>query len=344
MKLRTLALSALLLAPVALHAQAGQVVGPSCAYLIDPACRGSLPTQQYGQDLTSATPRDWWADIQGGYAQVTTNNPRTGFGGYGSGSLELQVQGASVTNGSNEWAFWYRFAGGASYEYSTAASYGQLSQLSSLSFDWFRTSDPTWNSSTPSADWPYKTPVMRLRLLETDVTGATFESELVWEGWYNQSLFPNGTPVDQWVTTSNMQNQKFWYMRPPGTASVGVDVGNCTFKDVSAWEGGVPGSTIQQLLGGTSPCIASNALVTGVAVGVGSRWPLPWHGYVDNIQMGFGTGSNQYQALNTNFDLVPTTVPEPSTWALMLTGLAAVGYAARRRRSTPRNDQRNDHE
>jgi hypothetical protein len=342
MKLAT-ALFSIAFAPVALWAQTGgpgQVVGPSCTYAGAPGCRGSINGAAYGQDVTSPSgqQRDWWADRQGAFAEVTRSNGRGGWGGYNEGSLELRVLGQNASPGSDEWAFWYRFAGGASYEYSKSASYGSLNQLSGLSFDWFRTANPHSMVASPSVDWPYKTPVLRLRLVENAGTTQEIESELVWEGYYNQcSLGPlsgncsgNTTPMNTWVEQTAMQSDRFWYARPPGA---GVDPvvssgGNCGLIPQVGWSGGISAFTIATFIGGASPCISGDAQVVGVAVGIGSRWPLPYTGFVDNVRMEF----NSTQVLNTNFDFVPgTTVPEPSTWALMGAGLLAIGAAARRR-------------
>lgn len=48
----------------------------------------------------------------------------------------------------------------------------------------------------------------------------------------------------------------------------------------------------------------------------------------------FGGGDKDYNDHNFSFTNVQAPIPEPSTYALMLAGLGAVGFLARRRKST----------
>ncbi|MBP6773196.1 MAG: PEP-CTERM sorting domain-containing protein [Gemmatimonadaceae bacterium] len=336
--IRRLAVLALL-SPLSLQAQAGQVVGP-------------------GGSSTVGNPTGWQPDAQfGATAEVTRTNPcgtaalgvwtnnacSGGYAGVGAGSLEMHLAGNNQAGGTPEWAFWYRWAGGPTAADRYNGSFGSLDQLSALSFDWFRQSDANSMNATLASDWQYKTPVMRLRLLESDGNGGSFESELVWEGFFNQASLGGTTPLDQWVRQGNMQADRFWYLRPPGSNSNGqttVDQGGCTLVNVNRWDANATGSTIDQLIGRNSPvnapgCVDPTAQILGIAVGIGNNWPHAYTGFADNVRMGFTDANGGYtQALDANFDFVgSSTVPEPSTYALMGTGLLALAWASRRRRN-----------
>jgi hypothetical protein len=332
---------ALLVLPASLAAQ-GQVVGP--------AGGGSVTTVTPNAISSDLTP--WHVTRQGaGTAEVTTTRPcgletagspcGGGFGGVGSGSLELAVTGNTVGGEYPDWAFWYLYAGGADNQ---QTNFGNLQQLSSLSFDWFRyeAENSGWDALPPvgetpinPVDWRWKTPVLRLQLLERHADGSTVRSELVWEGFYNQARIaahgaPNGyTPINRWVTQDGINNDAFWYVRIPGEGGVaGYSVNETCGLPMSFWAGGITSSSVGGLFGSGGCFEGASVDVLGIAIGVGSQWPLPYHGFVDNLRMGFD-GQEGY-AVNTNWDFV-STVPEPASAVLLLVGLGALAARSRRR-------------
>lgn len=227
---------------------------------------------------------------------ITTTNPRFGYNNVGEMSLELKT-----TGNMNDWAFFTRrpLAG---------ESWGMLTEVSNLSFDWFRVGDNYWSAqftkdSIPLYDWQYKSPVFRL-LLEND-------AEIVWESYFNWGPNPADLSyINNWQT-SNLLNGNFWYRQGN---EYSVVTGECAISEVPVWSGLHAPGTINSIV----DCFGDKR-VTGVSVGVGSQWPHEYHGFVDNVVVGF----NGNTVVNANFDRT-STVPEPSTYVMMVTGLAGL--------------------
>ncbi len=238
----------------------------------------------------------WGPEVQGGATVgITGTNPRAG-----NGSLELTASGNLA-----DWAFYRR----DSFD---VGGFGLLSMIDCLSFDWFRES-----LNTPTdIPWAAQTPVLRLYINDNGV-----EDQLIWEGYYNNGGAP--TVNDVWHT-ANLLSQSLWRWRPnTGTGS------GCNFQPPL---NGNPLTTFSVAGWASSGCFSGNAFVSAISVGVGSYWPYQYHGFVDNVQLGFA-GQNQY-AVNDTFELGTTTTPEPATVVLLATGLiATLGASWLRRRN-----------
>jgi hypothetical protein len=139
---------------------------------------------------------------------------------------------------------------------------------------------------------PDYTPALRLHIWDA---GAGVRREIIWEGAYNNVYGPQ-TSADQWYSTS--ATDRFY-----------VGAGNEN-----------SGVTIAQW----ASSFAAGSFVTAISVGSGGG-AGDYHAFADNVTLATGTGSTTY-----NFEVA--AVPEPASWALMLTGFGLVGATMRRRR------------
>lgn len=247
----------------------------------------------------------WYTLVQGnGNATVTGTKPRYGFGDVGDASLQLHTTGKM-----EDWVFAYRYA---------ETNWGMLSEISSLSFDWYRSSNPNWDADITKDgiqlyDWQYKSPAFRLFLND--------DTEIVWENYFNRPIDNDLSYVDSWQT-SEMINGNFWYRDGSGYS---LNTTPCTTNEMPVWGGNVQTLNINQIV----ECYGDRQVI-GVGVGLGSQWPYQYKGFVDNVIV----ESNGQQVLNTNFDRMSTAtvVPEPATYMMMLIGLVGIGFMSRRKK------------
>jgi hypothetical protein len=259
--------------------------------------------------LTPVYPGDpnWLpVNLVGATAAITGTAPRSG-----NGSLELHLAG-----GLQDWAY-YRTAGDP-----FATTLGRLTDVNQFSFDWFRTSLGVAGGDAP---WLAQTPVVRL-LVREDVGSAPRFSELVWERYYTDG---SPAPLNSWQQES-LFGQNLWRVTLDGANNRSYTRVGCSGGPIDPL---FPLLTLP-VLGwtGAGGCYdPSNAVVWGLAVGVGSNWPRPYAGFADNLVLGFGDPSST--DVSANFELRPTAVPEPGTVGLTALGLMGIGgLAARRRR------------
>ena len=172
-----------------------------------------------------------------------------------------------------------------------------LSSLSSVSFDFYR-------SSASTSD-PNLAPVLRFDMLKN----GAFAGSLVFENVYQTQ---QASPVDSWTTlTANLNSGIFWATN----AALGP-----TFASANGGQ-----KTLAQWIADNAD---ANLTVYGLEIGIGSGWSGSFYGAVDNVQANFAS-----RTVSSNFEVTPAAaaVPEPASWAMMIAGFGLAGMAMRRR-------------
>ena len=149
------------------------------------------------------------------------------------------------------------------------------------------------NSTNPYN--PGYTPALRLHIFDA---GAGARKELVWEGAYNNTY--GATARDTWYTSSVLDK---FYMSGKSENE---------------------GMTIAQW----ASSLNSGSFVAGISVGSGGDAGLGYHAFADNVNFLTTSGNTTF---NFETSKIAAAVPEPSTWAFMIFGFAAVGFAMRKR-------------
>lgn len=261
----------------------------------------------------------WIPDVSNNAgAEISPENPRNG-----NASLKLTTSGDL-----EDWAFYTRYSdevpgslswrdmadpetsSWADMDNPIASSWGSLSEITALSFDWYRETgiDPLIDDFGLVHWDPFfvQTPVLRLLVGESNGDSINY-SELVWELWYNDQTTME---IGKWIE-EDLLSQNFWrhnfdddtYSYLNDDDSIGYRPYDAIpdAKDISYWVGNY------------------DLYVYGLSVGVGSYWPAEFLGYADNVYLAFG----DIVILNDNFEL-PVPVPEPSTLLLLFSGLTAL--------------------
>lgn len=204
-----------------------------------------VPTLARADVITVANPQGWTnGDTRpGGSIGITSNNPRSG-----NGSLEMS------TNDPAAKAQWQR---------PNASGYGTVGSITSIGFDWNRSS-----TSTAAAHFA---PVMQIQGFNGN--GQFFT--LTCERAYNYS---DAAPTDTWVTENAIG--QVWWLRIGG---VNYDI-VADMRTLQDWA--------------NDPRVGANAQVYNYLLGFGSGVSGQFRAYVDNAQIGF----NNQPPVISNFE------------------------------------------
>lgn len=225
----------------------------------------------------------------------TTVGISSNYARSGNGSAYMNGTIANTSKADMEYYF------GGQY-----ASPFTLSNLSALSYDYYRAS-----SSTAAGHFA---PSLRLMIDEDGVLGGTDQSVLVFEPIYNGV---NVVSLDQWVSNViNGSSNMWWRQFNPGN-TVSDPFGQQLSAYMSATGVTSAGRTIN-----------ANSVVYGLSSGIGSGWDGTYEGAVDNIHVGYGNTDVTF-----NFETRVVATPEPASIVLLATGFVGIAGFVRRRRN-----------
>lgn len=136
-----------------------------------------------------------------------------------------------------------RFVLGTLYPNASSASFGSISTMASLTFDWMIAQDSISNYN------PLYTPALRFTIYD----GST-KKEMIWEGAYNNTY--NTTSRGNWYATTALDN----FYIGAGNENAG--------KSIASWAG---------------DSSLAGYYVTGISVGQGGGANAGYHAFADNV-------------------------------------------------------------
>lgn len=296
--MKSVTLCAALVAAVASSTASGAIV------LSNSGAPGDFFTNAGGTNTGQAVGATGWYynNVRNsGVAGINTNLPRSG-----NGSLWFDVNfGPASASSKADAEFFAAAAPNGAGNYAPTAALGVLSDLTALSFDWYRASGSS--PEDQASDWLH--PVIRLQIASPDLTQSGY---IVFEREVNRDVFgPHPTPVssprDSWQTDDVVGgNYRMWSTGSTLPFNLNGTNGPARYYDaltLADWQGQF-----------------GAYLVVGVSVGVGSGWGT-FEGAVDNVTFGFAGGP----ITTHNFEVVP------APGAIALLGLSALAATRRRR-------------